>query len=122
MKLMPLLLSEEQDGQQVRLRLFVDSTLTHFSGHFPNQPILPGIVQTDWAVRFGERYFDLPRQNFSQIKGLKFSSPVLPETELTLELRWDQDKAQLEFSFHAGQRPCSSGKIVFTKHDARATK
>lgn len=113
MKLLPEIREEVREDAEVRFGLWVGAEFVHFSGHFPGQPILPGVVQLDWAVRLGERHFPLPRGAFSQLKALKFTSPVLPDTELTLLLRWHAERQRLDFSYHAGERPCSSGQIVF---------
>ena len=113
MTLLPDILAETRDGQTVRIKLRVPLQLVHFSGHFPAQPILPGVIEIDWAVRLAERHFALPRQRFSQLKNVKFTSPVLPGTLLDCILNWSEEKFRLEFSFAAGGRPCSSGQIVF---------
>ncbi|HRE16018.1 MAG TPA: hydroxymyristoyl-ACP dehydratase [Rhodocyclaceae bacterium] len=113
MNLLPDILEEAVDGPRATFRLFLPADFVHFAGHFPGQPILPGVVQLDWAVRLGKRHFALPRERFSQLKGLKFTSPVLPETTLDLSLHWQADRQRLEFAYHAGDRACSSGQIVF---------
>lgn len=113
MILLPEILAETQEGQTLRLKLRVTPELTHFCGHFPVQPILPGVVEIDWAVRLAERHFSLPRQRFSQLKNVKFTSPVLPGTVLDCILNWSEEKARLEFSFAADERACSAGQIIF---------
>jgi 3-hydroxymyristoyl/3-hydroxydecanoyl-(acyl carrier protein) dehydratase len=45
-------------GASATYRLRVPPTLEHFRGHFPGFPILPGVVQLDWAVRFGRLHFE----------------------------------------------------------------
>lgn len=113
MILLPDILAESCAGQTLHLRLRVPPELAHFPGHFPAQPILPGVVEIDWAVRLAERHFKLPRQRFSQLKAVKFTSPVLPGTVLDACLTWLEEKSRLDFAFTAGNRACASGQIVF---------
>lgn len=113
MTLLPDILAETGDGNRAEFTLHVPEDLAHFPGHFPGQPLLPGVVQIDWAVRLGQRRFALPAGRFSALKGLKFTSPVLPGTTLTLALNWLPDKSRLDFSFTAGDRACAAGQILF---------
>lgn len=118
MKLLPDILAETREGATARLRLRVPADLTHFAGHFPGCPILPGVVQVDWAVRLAERHFVLPRGRFSHLKSLKFTSPVLPGAALELSLTWSAEKSRLDFSFRSGERACAGGQIVFQAEGA----
>ena len=113
MILLPEILAEKRDGQTLFLRLRVPAELVHFSGHFPTYPILPGVIEVDWAVRLTERYFPLPRQHFSQLKNVKFTAPVQPGALLDCVLNWSEEKRRLEFSFSAEERACASGQLVF---------
>jgi len=99
-------------GDEVVLDLHVPPGLTHFSGHYPGLPILPGVVQIDWAVRYAQEHLALSGQ-FAALENIKFLALVLPDAQLELTLKWDAAKARLEFSFATSQRKHSSGRIVF---------
>ncbi|AHG39095.1 AMP-binding protein [Pseudomonas syringae CC1557] len=99
------------DGE-LHLQLIVPPDLAFFSGHFPTAPILPGVVQVDWAISLGQRLLDLP-PIFAGMEVLKFQQLVRPGDHLTLTLRFDAARSKLHFAFHnAGNAPCSSGRIV----------
>jgi 3-hydroxymyristoyl/3-hydroxydecanoyl-(acyl carrier protein) dehydratase len=49
MPLPPILAS----GPGARFRLAMDPAHPAFQGHFPDFPLLPGVVQVDWAARLG---------------------------------------------------------------------
>jgi acyl-CoA synthetase (AMP-forming)/AMP-acid ligase II/3-hydroxymyristoyl/3-hydroxydecanoyl-(acyl carrier protein) dehydratase len=101
------------DGHQVVLDLHVTPALTHFSGHFPGLPILPGVVQIDWAIKFARQHLPLSGL-FSALENVKFLALILPDTRLQLTLTWDSGLQRLDFSFANGQRRYSAGRIVFS--------
>jgi 3-hydroxymyristoyl/3-hydroxydecanoyl-(acyl carrier protein) dehydratase len=104
-------LAVEQLGPgQVRLDLQVDPALSYFTGHFPELPILPGVVQLDWAIRMARQYLGL-RGEFRGMEQLKFNAVVLPGYSLSLTLEWDASQGELRFFYDIGARRCSSGRI-----------
>lgn len=113
--LLPEVLAVRHTGEgdnHAILDLHVPVELAHFSGHFPGMPVLPGVVQIDWAVRYARAQFTL-RGSFVAMENIKFHALVLPDASIELNLNWDEEKARLEFSFRTSQRKCSSGRIVF---------
>jgi 3-hydroxymyristoyl/3-hydroxydecanoyl-(acyl carrier protein) dehydratase len=94
------------------LDLHVTASLTHFAGHFSGLPILPGVVQVDWAVRYARKYLALEGE-FSALENVKFTGLVLPDDRLQLSLKWDAQRARLDFSYATCQRKFSTGRIVF---------
>ncbi len=101
----------EQDGEW-QLELVVPLDLAHFTGHFPQTPVLPGVVQVDWAQQLARRLIkDLPPR-FSGMEVLKFQQLVRPGDQLQLTLRFDAARGKLYFAFRNGEAPCSSGRIL----------
>jgi acyl-coenzyme A synthetase/AMP-(fatty) acid ligase len=81
----PLVLEEICGDAEATFRLSIPATLASFEGHFPGTPILPGVVQVDWAVGFARRCFRLPHR-FLGLEVLKFQRVIVPESVLTLTL------------------------------------
>jgi len=102
----------EQDAQRVLLGLTVPSSLYYLEGHFPDAPVLPGVVQVDWAIHYGRRHFSLPAA-FCGINMLKFQHIILPDTPLFLELLHDEAKGSLQFRYFSDAGPHSGGRILF---------
>ncbi|CAD5106502.1 acyl-CoA synthetase family protein [Zestomonas carbonaria] len=101
----------EQDGEW-RLELEVPLDLAHFAGHFPRTPVLPGVVQIDWAQRLARQLIaDLPPR-FAGMEVLKFQQLVRPGDRLQLSLRFDAARGKLYFAFRNGEAACSSGRIL----------
>ena len=101
----------EQDGEW-RLELEVPLDLAHFTGHFPQTPVLPGVVQVDWAQQLASRLIvDLPPR-FSGMEVLKFQQLARPGDRLQLTLRFDAARGKLYFAYRNGEAACSSGRIL----------
>jgi 3-hydroxymyristoyl/3-hydroxydecanoyl-(acyl carrier protein) dehydratase len=70
----PEILDVQRHDEQIVVLLRVQPGLSWFDGHFPEVPLLPGVVQTSWVVQMGRRYFDLPPlfQSMSNMKFMRF--------------------------------------------------
>jgi 3-hydroxyacyl-[acyl-carrier-protein] dehydratase len=101
------------ESTHIAVDLHIPDTLDHFTGHFPQYPVLPGVVQIDWAIGIAHRYF-LFSTSFKALENIKFQALILPNTDITLGLRWDKNKAALHFSYSKNQRTYSSGRIIFS--------
>jgi acyl-coenzyme A synthetase/AMP-(fatty) acid ligase/3-hydroxymyristoyl/3-hydroxydecanoyl-(acyl carrier protein) dehydratase len=109
------LLSEARDGDNLRYELRVPSTLAHFGGHFPDLPILPGVVQVDWAIRLASEHVAGTRDTAS-VDRLKFMAPVPPGAVLDLRIAHDTARRRMQFAYRLNGRDCSSGVVVYREH------
>lgn len=103
----------EQERARVLLELTVPADLLYFDGHFSVAPVLPGVVQVEWAVHYGRRYFDL-KPSFGGMNALKFQQMIRPEQPLQLELVHDAAKGQLQFRYFSSAGSHASGRILFS--------
>ena len=107
----PEVLARQEDDDEWLLHLAVPPDLAYFSGHFPVTPVLPGVVQVDWALDLGRQLLDLPAK-FAGMEVLKFQQLVRPGDRLELSLRFDRERSKLHFAFRNATAACSSGRIV----------
>jgi 3-hydroxymyristoyl/3-hydroxydecanoyl-(acyl carrier protein) dehydratase len=97
--------------------LRVPADLFYFDGHFTDAPLLPGVVQVEWALHFARLHLDLPAQ-FRAMHALKFQQPVLPDRPVRLALDYDATKASLQFRYLSAAGQHASGRILFHPHAA----
>ncbi|RAS38080.1 AMP-binding protein [Paraburkholderia bryophila] len=108
-------LAEARSGDTLHYDLRVPPTLVHFAGHFPGLPILPGVVQVDWAIRLAADHVPAARA-IASVDRLKFMAPVAPGAVLKLTLAHDAARRRLQFVYKLSGRECASGVIVYREH------
>jgi len=94
------------------LEIVLDPKLLVFDGHFPQIPILPGVAQTDWAIRYAREVFALPAR-LLRLDALKFQRITHPGQTLRLRLEWDITCTTLGFSYRSSLGVHASGRAVF---------
>jgi acyl-coenzyme A synthetase/AMP-(fatty) acid ligase len=102
----------ESEPGRLLLELVVPPDLLYFDGHFDVAPVLPGVVQVDWAIFYGRRHFALPAA-FRGIQALKFQQMIQPGVAVRLELVHEQAKECLHFRYLSDAGAHASGRILF---------
>jgi 3-hydroxyacyl-[acyl-carrier-protein] dehydratase len=88
----------------------VPSNHPAFAGHFPQMPILPGVVLLDMALHAMADAHQLDTRHY-QINSVKFLSPVQPGETLTFEHTLS-NQGMLNFSISTNERKVAIGKII----------
>jgi acyl-coenzyme A synthetase/AMP-(fatty) acid ligase/3-hydroxymyristoyl/3-hydroxydecanoyl-(acyl carrier protein) dehydratase len=113
----PEVLSQVETEGEWSLQLSVPPDLAYFSGHFPKAPVLPGVVQVEWALNLGRQLLNLGGA-FAGMEVLKFQQLVRPGDEIQLHLRFDPERSKLYFAYRNDTATCSSGRILLdVEHD-----
>ncbi|EEX50730.1 hypothetical protein [Pasteurella dagmatis] len=87
---------------------FFHSDYPYFEGHFPNLPILAGVVQLGLVYEFIQQYW---RQDIrlNPIKQVKYQKLLFPENTLVLQVKKETNKKRITFEYRCGDTTISSG-------------
>ena len=105
----PNIVKLENDGQNAEITLIFPKNSNFFKGHFPDFPILPGVVQLFFAKEFARDIFNLyfvPQK----VKKMKFSSIIKPEMKVKLVLT--RNEKSIEYKYIDEEKTFSSGTFV----------
>lgn len=109
----PDIISIEEQQDSVLIHLHIPAGLVYFSGHFPGHPILPGVVQLQWAEQFARQAGLLDAQTFSRVERLKFMRVI--SVDYTVQLKLERLKPDtISFTYNSEHGLHSSGRIVFS--------
>lgn len=104
------------DGTTIAAQVYVDPAWTLFHGHFPERPILPGVILVEMIAQTGALIGTLgelvPAGTFLAFTGIekaKFRRPVLPGETIDLHARLDLNRRGF-FKFSGGAKV--GGKVA----------
>lgn len=112
MALLPRVVRRES-GEEERFVLALEADHLVFQGHFPGNPILPGVMQVDWAIRLATEAYG-PLGEFLGMAHLKFMSLAQPPEVLDLTLSFDRTTGRLTFTLAGPSDQKSTGIILFS--------
>jgi 3-hydroxymyristoyl/3-hydroxydecanoyl-(acyl carrier protein) dehydratase len=108
----PEICASERIARGLRLQLNIPAELGYFDGHFPDCPLLPGVVQIGWAIELGRQHLPFTG-TFRALSAVKFTRVIQPPASVWLTLEYMRDKRQLDFAYELDGRPCSNGTALF---------
>lgn len=101
------------DGQwHASIQFYIPRGLAWLDGHFPQQPVLPGVVQVHWAATLCQFLFDLSLP-FRSVENLKFQTMILPDTSVILDLTCVNNASRVQFKYYNQDTLFSEGKLRF---------
>lgn len=107
----PLVLAVRQTVTQAEIDIEIPPDLRWFDGHFPEAPVLPGVVQLDWALAEGRRRFGIAQPAARDFQ-VKFKKVIGSGDRLTLRLTFDPAGRRLKFAYERDGVTCSTGSIL----------
>lgn len=115
----PSIEAAERTATACTLELFIAADMHWLTGHFPQQPVVAGVVQTHWASEIAKFIF-APGDEFVRIDNLKFQQVILPEQQLQLTLDYaiaytPTPTSAIKFCYRQGETIFSEGKLTFNR-------
>jgi len=110
---LPVVSNRKVMDNSASMQLEIRPDLKWFAGHFPEHPILPGVVQIAWAVHFSRQSFAYG-PDVCSLEQIKFKRPIGPGRHITLLLvRRSADNA-VNFEYRDEQTSFASGMLKFS--------
>jgi 3-hydroxymyristoyl/3-hydroxydecanoyl-(acyl carrier protein) dehydratase len=100
-----------REGSEIRARLRVPSDSPWFDGHFPGDPVLPGVAQLGMVHDLLCRVFgqQLPVGRVSRVR---FRQMIRPEQQLTLTVQWEKAGGSHRFRITGDEGAICSGQLT----------
>jgi 3-hydroxymyristoyl/3-hydroxydecanoyl-(acyl carrier protein) dehydratase len=107
---LPDIIAHRPSGDGAEYLFHIPANLAWFDGHFPDEPILPAVVQVDWAIHFGQSLGFEPDQ-FAGFARLKFMAIIQPD--MLVRLRMTTSETALGFAYESSAGLHSKGTVKF---------
>jgi acyl-coenzyme A synthetase/AMP-(fatty) acid ligase/3-hydroxymyristoyl/3-hydroxydecanoyl-(acyl carrier protein) dehydratase len=105
----PFVLERRQQDNCVELDVIFKKTSNFFKGHFPNIPVLPGVVQLFYANWFAREVFKIDISK-KEAKKVKFTNIIRADDKVTIRL--ENNEKNVDFTYISGGIVYSSGTFV----------
>lgn len=86
-----------KEENKIVLEFVIPASSDFFDGHFPEYKLLPAVAQFEVITRFSRKYLGTQRY-VPNIKRIKFSAPIKPNTKINLELSKNTTKGSVAFN------------------------
>ncbi|HEY4294154.1 hypothetical protein [Luteibacter sp.] len=105
-----IVLGERREGDTCILDLELPLDLACFADHFPDAPVLPGVLQVGWALELAASRLGTPA-TCRAMDGMKFQRLLRPGDRVQLTLRHDAVRGRLHFAYRSDDAPVSSAHL-----------
>lgn len=106
----------DENGYEIRFTAHINCLHPIFEGHFPSQPVLPGVC-TLAMLRDAIAQKEGHHVRFDQIRDCKFMAPVDPRTTDSLELRLTTSDSEVRATVIDRERIILKLKATYKSQD-----
>lgn len=108
----------QREQKQITAQVTTDAQSPWFAGHFPDDPVLPGIAQLKMVADvIGATHEEGLRM--TGLSRIKFRKIVRPGDLLDISAVPGKEKGQYAFRITSGNEEVCSGMMLFAKQDKR---
>jgi 3-hydroxymyristoyl/3-hydroxydecanoyl-(acyl carrier protein) dehydratase len=108
-------LKKSGDGCEARVR--VPAASPWFEGHFPHEPLVPGIAQVELVLSVLEQARG-HRVHPRLLKNVRFRTPVPPDSELVVQAGGFDTEGCLRFKLLLGDATVCNGTLAIEDEEA----
>ncbi|MDR3339439.1 MAG: 3-hydroxylacyl-ACP dehydratase [Candidatus Symbiothrix sp.] len=105
----------EKSDNAVIFTVLINPLHEVFKGHFPQQPVVPGVFTLQMIKECTEIFLDR-KWRYGELSNCKFSRPILPEHDEEIKIRceytMENDTLQLKAKVASGEFDCLSLKAT----------
>lgn len=100
------------DEQKATMEFLVPSTLPVLKGHFPERPIVAGVVQVYWVDYFARQQFGLSSTAYKMDR-IKFKRVLTPGVQCRMNIQWDKMTKVAAFEIIGDDTVFASGHLYY---------
>jgi len=104
------------DEQKATMEFLVPSTLPVLKGHFPERPVVAGVVQVYWVDYFARQQFGLS-STAHKMDRIKFKRVLTPGVHCRMNIRWGEMTKVAAFEILGDDTVFASGRLYYEGED-----
>ncbi|MEE2887701.1 MAG: hypothetical protein VX951_09765 [Planctomycetota bacterium] len=107
----PRCIEIERTDAEFRYRLELAEGDAYFEGHFPDQPVLPGVGQLHLLTQALSQSLGQP-VHWTKAHSVRFRKPILPESPCELTVQHPDAEGEVRFQIHSEEGLMADGRFT----------